>query len=70
MVDITGVYERKLKAIKAYESQIELMLGSEGLLQSIKLRDQLFGLKVGVKYGEPFFCSTPLKVDDLVAFLE
>ncbi len=47
---------------------MELMLGMEGLLKSIELRDQLYGSKIGVKHGEPFFCDIPLKIDDLVAF--
>lgn len=69
VVDVTESYGKKLEAIKAYKSQMRLMLGMEGLLKSIKLRDQFYGSKVGVKHGEPFFCDTPLKIDDPVAFL-
>ncbi|UCE44224.1 MAG: bacillithiol biosynthesis deacetylase BshB1 [Candidatus Bathyarchaeota archaeon] len=69
VVDVTKSYDKKLEAIKAYKSQMELMLGIEGLLTSIELRDQLYGLKVGVKHGEPFFCNNPLKIDEPVAFL-
>ena len=68
IVDVTSSYERKLEAIKVYKSQMGLMLGAEGLLKTIELRDQTYGLKVGVKHGEPFFCNTPLKIDDPVAF--
>jgi len=68
IVDVTESYEKKLEAIKAYKSQMGLMLGMEGLLKSIELRDQLYGSKIGVKYGEPFLCDTPLKIDDLVVF--
>ena len=68
IVDVTESYGKKLEAIKAYKSQMELMLGMEGLLKSIELRDQLYGSKIGVKHGEPFFCDTPLKIDDLVVF--
>ncbi len=68
IVDVTESYEKKLEAIKAYKSQMGLMLGMEGLLKSIELRDQLYGSKIGVQYGEPFFCDTPLKIDDLVVF--
>ena len=69
VVDVTESYRKKLEAIKAYKSQIGLMLGMDGLLKSIELRDQFYGLKVGVKHGEPLFCDTPLKIDDPVAFL-
>lgn len=69
VVDVTESYDKKLAAIKTYKSQMKLMLGIEGLLRSIELRDQFFGSKVGVKRGEPFFCDTPLKIDDPVVFL-
>lgn len=68
VVDVSESYGKKLEAIKAYKSQMGLMVGMEGLLKSIELRDQLYGLKIGVKHGEPFFCDTPLKVDDPVVF--
>jgi bacillithiol biosynthesis deacetylase BshB1 len=68
IVDVTQNYRKKLEAIKAYKSQIGLMLGMEGLLKSIELRDQTYGSRVGVKYGEPFFCNTPLMIDDPVGF--
>ena len=69
IVDVTDSYRKKLDAIKAYKSQMGLILGTEGLLKSIELRDQCYGSKVGVKHGEPFFCDGPLKIDDPVAFL-
>ena len=69
VVDVTESYGKKLEAIKAYKSQMGLMLGMEGLLKSIELRDQFHGSKVGVKHGEPFFCYNPLRIDDPVAFL-
>ena len=68
VVDVTENYGKKLDAIKAYKSQMGLMLGIGGLLKSIKLRDQFYGSKIGVKHGEPFFCDTPLKIDDPVVF--
>ncbi len=69
VVDVTENYGKKLKAIKAYKSQMALMLGVEGLLKSIEVRDKFYGSKVGVKHGEPFFCDIPLKIDDLVALV-
>ena len=68
VVDVTESYGKKLEAIKAYKSQMGLMLGMEGLLKSIELRDQFYGSRIGVKHGEPFFCDIPLKIDDPVAF--
>jgi len=69
VVDVTDSYSKKLEAINAYESQRRLMSGFEGLIRSIELRDQFYGSRIGVKYGEPFFCDVPLKVDDPVGFL-
>jgi len=69
VVDVTESYSKKLEAINAYKSQRRLMSGVEGLLRSIKLRDQFYGSKISVKYGEPFFCDVPLKIDDPVGFL-
>lgn len=69
VVDVTENYDKKLEAIKAYKSQMKLMLDIEGLLKSIESRDQFYGSKIHVEYGEPFFCGTPLKIDDPVAFL-
>lgn len=66
VVDVTENYDKKLEAIEAYRSQMKLMLGVEGLLKSIKLRDQFYGSKIGVKHGEPFLCDTPLKIHDPV----
>jgi bacillithiol biosynthesis deacetylase BshB1 len=70
IVDVTMRYEKKQVAIKAYRSQMPLMMGIDGLLTSIELRDQIYGAKVGVKFGEPFLSRAPLKVDDPVVFLQ
>lgn len=67
VVDVTENYDKKLEAIKAYKSQMKLMLGVEGLLKSIRSRDQFYGSKIGVEHGEPFFCDIPLKINDPVA---
>ncbi|UCD96706.1 MAG: bacillithiol biosynthesis deacetylase BshB1 [Candidatus Bathyarchaeota archaeon] len=70
IVDVTRNYGKKQAAIKAYISQMPLMMGVDGLLTSIELRDQIYGAKVGVKFGEPFLSRVPLKVDDPVVFLQ
>jgi len=38
------------------------MSGAEGLLRSIKLRDQFYGSKIGVKYGETFLKTNRLQL--------
>ncbi len=69
VVDATESYVKKIEAIKSYKSQMKLMLGVDGLFKSIEVRDQFYGSKIGVRYGEPFFCDVPLKIDDPVALL-
>ncbi len=68
VVDVTESHGRKMEAIKAYKSQMGLMLGADGLLERIRLRDQVYGSRIGAERGEPFFCDTPLKIDDPVVF--
>lgn len=68
VVDVTETYSKKLEAIRSYRSQMRLIWVRGGLLSSIKIRDRFYGSKIGVKYGEPFFCDTPLRIDDPVAF--
>lgn len=68
IVDVTDSYEKKMEAIKAYKSQIGLISDYGGLLRAIRIRDQLYGSKIEVEYGEPFSSDSPLKMDDPVAF--
>jgi bacillithiol biosynthesis deacetylase BshB1 len=68
IVDVSQHYGKKVAAIKAYKSQMGLISGGDGLLHSITLRDQIYGLNVGVKHGEPFFRTAPFKIDDPVVF--
>ncbi len=69
VVDVTKIYDKKLDAIEAYKSQMKLMCGPQGLMREIRLRDEFYGSQIGVKQAEPFFCKTPLKIDDPVAFI-
>jgi bacillithiol biosynthesis deacetylase BshB1 len=69
IVDVTDSYEKKKKSIRAYQSQIELISSYGGLLRTIRIRDQLYGSRIGAEYGEPFLSDAPLKIEDPVAFL-
>lgn len=72
IVDVSDVFEKKLEAIKCYETQFynpkykyepETYISSKRFLEDIITRAKFFGFKLGVEYGEPFFCYEHLKLD-------
>ncbi|MFA5833010.1 MAG: bacillithiol biosynthesis deacetylase BshB1 [Bacteroidota bacterium] len=68
IVDVSDVYETKIKSLMAFESQFynpkskerETILSSRLFLESIYARDRHFGSHINVEYGEPFFSIEPL----------
>lgn len=65
-VDVSAVYERKRRALAAYESIFQ----AEGdrLLALYEAEDQFFGRMLGVAYAEIFRSASPLLVDDPTLF--
>ncbi len=72
--DISDVFDLKMKAIMSYRSQFynnkvkitvepETYISSKLFLDDLTHRAAFFGFKIGVKYGEPFFCYENLKID-------
>lgn len=72
--DISDVFERKMKTILSYRSQFynektkktgepETYISTKLFLDDLTHRAAFFGFKIGVKYGEPFFCYENLKID-------
>jgi len=78
LVDVTGTFEKKLAAIRAYRSQFhdaeaagpETYISTKGFLDGITARAQAFGQVAGVAYAEAFLVRVPPRVDDLVAAFE
>lgn len=75
--DVSKVFERKMEAIKAYESQFVKKKGSIETKDNEKeLFDYLWarhlndGYKIGVKYGEPYLSVTPLGISNPESLLE
>jgi LmbE family N-acetylglucosaminyl deacetylase len=65
-VDVTGVYERKLEALMAYES---VFSGPQAeLLDKYSAEDRYVGSLVGVRYAEAFKARSPLLVTDPEVF--
>ena len=60
IVDITSVFDQKLKAIQCYKSQFHnpdsdepaTYISSQSFLDQIKYRDALLGKQIGTQYGE------------------
>ncbi len=71
LVDITGVYEQKLKAILCYRSQFVNELNRDtvntplnrGFIELIKSRDSLVGQSCRVPFAEGFAIKKPYLVD-------
>ncbi len=68
IVDISDVYETKIKAVLAYESQfvrqegeVDTPLNSPTYLSMIRGRDQLWGHQIGALYGEALASPRPIK---------
>ena len=73
--DISDVFDTKIKAILCYSSQFynpknnkikkepDTYISTKLFLDDLTHRAAFFGFKIGVKYGEPFFCYENLKID-------
>jgi bacillithiol biosynthesis deacetylase BshB1 len=74
VVNISGVFERKLEAIRCYGSQFdgvaalgELFPADVPLYDLVRIQDARYGSLIRAAYGEPFFTRETLQVDDVVA---
>ena len=79
IVDISEVWEQKVAAVRAYQSQViaengddsnsKTFIKSNAFWEVLEARSRMAGAMIGVKYGEPFYCETPPKITDaLTAF--
>ncbi len=77
IVDISGTFDVKMKAIKAHSSQFydpkskdpETILSRPEFLERIRTECEYFGKKIGTKYGEAFYSWTPLGVKTIFDFV-
>jgi len=66
ITDISNVWEQKMSAIQAYQSQIKSTGDNAiALVDRIETICRYFGQCIGCKYGEPFFCQDPVAVNRL-----
>jgi len=76
IVDISDHFEDKMKAVRCFGSQFysphskekETLISSPEFLEALEVRARYYGLKIGARYGEPFFTRQALGLDDPVSF--
>jgi N-acetylglucosamine malate deacetylase 1 len=73
VVDITSVWDVKMRAVRAFASQFTpgpgetVTLPFERFQQAVESNARRHGERIGVQYGEGFLVREPMKVDDLLA---
>lgn len=74
VVDITDEFEQKLQAVRCYESQFggatqagEVYPNGEPLEDVIRHYAAYYGTLIRRQYGEPFFTTEMMRVDDMTA---
>lgn len=71
VVDVTAVWETKMRAVAAFASQFVPAAGEAPTLpldrfqEAVDLSGRRHGQRIGVRYGEGFVTREPLAVDDL-----
>ncbi len=70
VIDVSSVYEEKMTALQAYQSQFHPQDGvltplTDEYLESVMARDRLFAKEVGLTYAEGFKTDQPLKMANL-----
>lgn len=71
VVDVTAVWDAKLRAIAAFVSQFTPAPGETAVLpldrfkDAVELAGRRHGQQIGVRYGEGFVTREPLAVDDV-----
>jgi len=75
IVDTSEVYGTRMEAVRAHRSQFfdpsssepETLLSQKSFLQFLETRARAYGSRIGVTYGEPFYASEAIGVDDLLS---
>ena len=78
VIDITGVFEQKIEAIKAFSTQFhnsneegpQTYISTPDFLDSVVYRHKWFGKMIGVKYAEGFITEKMIGFKDMNAFIK
>lgn len=73
LINISDVFETKLAALRAYKSQLfnpqyegaATFVSSEAFWNSIRVRAEYWGARIGVKYAEPIYSDAPIALTTL-----
>ena len=67
IVDITNYWDKKIKAIQAYQSQIKDVSDENpvSLIEKVEVVCRYFGHCIGSRYGEPFIAHEPVGVRNI-----
>lgn len=73
IVDISDVYEIRMDAIRAFESQFhnpksrspETLLSKPDFMQFIETRARYYGNRIGVQFGEPFYSIESIGINSV-----
>lgn len=65
IVDISAVWEKKLAAIKAYQSQLKNISNCYSLIERTEIAAKYLGQSINSLYGEAFLASQPISVTSL-----
>jgi len=77
IVDVTGVWEKRMEAVKAFKSQFHLQdsnepqtyISSPEFMDAIISRARLLGKRIGVKFAEGFTSTKNIGINDLGALV-
>jgi N-acetylglucosamine malate deacetylase 1 len=78
IVDVTPFHAQKMKAVRAYVSQLhrpeasapETYISQPGFLSRVEAIDRYHGALVDAEFGEAFYLREALRVDDPVSFFD
>ena len=78
IVDISKYFKQKENAIAAYKSQFYsdyenqtlTFISSKNFDDILHTRFKYYGLKVKAQYGEPYYISSKIKIDDPISFFD
>ncbi|MEO6613450.1 MAG: bacillithiol biosynthesis deacetylase BshB1 [Chitinophagaceae bacterium] len=80
LIDISNVFEQRMKSIEAYSTQFHNTAGKSSepqtyistpdFLESVVARARMFGKRIGVKYAEGFICEKKIGIRSLDALIQ